>query len=490
MKPKHILLLDIDGLRPDVLAQARQNQLIPNLANLFGGPSFDQSVQIFNTAPAPSITFCSQACLFTGEHPKAHGIPGNQFFDRFGVDNDQTPRHYAFDIGDTLAVDDAVLVFTHGLAAGRLQVPTYYEKVAARGWQSVVAGNMYGKGATWLTPSLVKMAQFIKGKNLFGMASEEYDQHVVDDVLAYLQNNDLPEVLTVYFMGVDHDSHIYGTQAQLEALRVVDKLVGQVVDAVQSKAKGAVLVAMFSDHGQIDVIPDDHHALRIGFPFDRELGYFFDALGLDVHDYPGEDPACDAVLALNGGVAGVYLHNKTGHWWDKPQFERDVLPIAQAFWEAHQTGRHAADLKNSLSGVLVRNVEKGGWETPYLAYTPNGKVVSLEEWFSAQPAGLYVDPVHRLNNYAGRFTGDILLLSHYEQGYYFGKELKGMHGGLHPHDSEATLLYGALNLPAGEWATWAKKIETAIQARCEKEGGRRPSTPDMLVGVEAAAAEH
>lgn len=146
MNPKHILLIDVDGLRPDVLAQARQNHLIPNIAKFFGGASFEQTVQIFNTAPAPSITFCSQACLFTGEHPKTHGIPGNQFFNRFGTDGDQTPRHFAFDIGDTLAVDDAVLVFTHGLAGDQLKVPTYYEKATQRGWQSVVAGNMYGRG--------------------------------------------------------------------------------------------------------------------------------------------------------------------------------------------------------------------------------------------------------------------------------------------------------------------------------------------------------
>jgi hypothetical protein len=58
-------------------------------------------------------------------------------------------------------------------------------------------------------------------------------------------------------------------------------------------------VVIFSDHGQIHVKADDKHSLRLAFPFEREIGHLFDALGLDVHDYPGEDPNCDAVVASN-----------------------------------------------------------------------------------------------------------------------------------------------------------------------------------------------
>ena len=489
MPPSHVLLIDIDGLRPDVFRAALEAGKLPNIARLLGGADMPRGVQVPVVAPAPSITFCSQACLFTAAHPRQHGIPGNQFFDRFGTYNDGVPRHFAFDVGDTLAVDDAVRVFTDGLAAFRLMAPTFYEKMAERGKTSLVAGNMYARGANvWLKPSLANLARFTKGGNLFGMESAEYDRRVLDQVLSHIRQNGLPDVLTMYFMGLDHESHHHGpARGQMPYLvEHIDPMIGELIQAIHSQFPPAstpdYFTAIFSDHGQIDVIPDDQHSLRIGFPFDKEMGHLFNALGLDVHDFPGEDPHCDAVMALNGGLAYVYLQKRDGRWADPPPFERDVLPVARAFWEAHQSGKYAEELRGALSGVLVRNVERDGWEAGYAALTPAGEVVPLEAWFSAQEEGLYVDPVHRLNNHTGMFSGDLILISNYAEGYYFGKEIKGVHGGLHPDDSLATLVYGWPGASAEDWQRARDAITAAIETRCAAEGGRMASTCDMLVG--------
>lgn len=488
MPPTHIVLLDIDGLRPDVFARALKEGEIPHLARLLGGPNLARGVQIPILAPAPSITFCSQACLFTGAHPRQHGIPGNQFFDRFGTFDNGVPRHFAFDVGDTLAVDDAILVFTHGLAANRLQAPTIYEKWAAQGRTSAVAGNMYARGAhTWLKPSLSKIARFTKGGNLFGLASPEYDGAILQKTLDHLAAHGLPDLLTIYFMGLDHESHLHGPGEAQRAYLVqhVDPMVGRLSGALAAHS-AAPFFALFSDHGQIRVLPDDCHSLHIGFPFDREMGHLFQALGLDVHDFPGEDPNCDAVMALNGGLALVYLQNRTGRWAAPPAFARDVLPVAQAFWQAHETGARAPELKGALAGVLVRDVEAGGWEARYQALTPAGELVSLEAWFAAQPPGLYADPVHRLDNLAGLYAGDMILISNYADGYYFGGEITGVHGGLHPEDSRATLYYGWPGASEAEWAVARAALTAAIEARCAREGHRQPTTADMVVGLEAA----
>ncbi|NET74510.1 MAG: alkaline phosphatase family protein, partial [Sphaerospermopsis sp. SIO1G2] len=76
--PKHILLLDIDGLRPDVFQQALERNDAPHLARILGGRAGAHRLQIPIVSNAPSITFCCQASLFTGKHPKEHGVPGNQ----------------------------------------------------------------------------------------------------------------------------------------------------------------------------------------------------------------------------------------------------------------------------------------------------------------------------------------------------------------------------------------------------------------------------
>jgi hypothetical protein len=479
-----LLLIDIDGLRPDVFLQALNSGQIPQMAKLVGGTTLENGVSIPALAPAPSITFASQASLFTGAHPSQHGIPGNQFFDRFGTHNDGVPRHYAFDVGDTLAADDAVRVFTDSLASDCLRVPTIYERFAERGWRSVVAGNMYARGAdVWLKPSLVNIARFTKGGNLFGMSSAEYDGHILEKTLAEIDENGLPEVLTVYLMGLDHESHHHGPEAQSGYLiNHIDPMIGKLWDVIVSMVDSDLpVVAIFSDHGQIRVKNDDRHSLRLAFPFEREIGHLFDALGLDVHDYPGEDPNCDAVVASNGGLAHVYLQNRTGRWADRPKFERDIFPVAQAFWEAHHTGKFARELNGALAGILIRNVEQDGWEAVYHALTPDGSIVSLKEWFSLQPEDHYIDPVQRINNLSSPFGGDLLLISNYAAGFYFGAPITGIHGGLHPEDSRATLIFG---FPGAHHNNGLRiAIKEAIQARCEAEGGRQPSTADLLPGL-------
>ena len=489
-KLTHLLLIDIDGLRHDVFQKALREDAIPNIAALLGGPTLANGVEMAVASTASSITFAAQASLFTGAHPARHGIPGNQFFDRFGRYGDGTPRHYAFDVGDTLAYDDAIGVFSHGLASGCLQVPTLYQKwKQERGWRSVVSGNMYAAGAdTWLKPSLVDIARFTKGGSLLGLGPADFDRKMLNNTLAEIEKNGLPEVLTVYFMGLDSTSHKKGPGSQYSYLvEQIEPKIGRLWDCYRDHLGGGMpLVALFSDHGQIEVVPEDRYSLRLSFPFERELGHLFDALGLDVHDYPGEDPHCDAVVASNGGLAYVYLQNRIGRWADAPRFQEDVLPVAKAFWEAHQTGKYATEVQGSLDSILIRNVEAEGWDAPYHVLTPQGEIVSKAHWFgSGLASGQALDPVNRLRDLAGPMAGDMILVSNYEDGFYFAPPQSGTHGGLHPDDSLAVLAFGFPKLSKDRAEAAGQKVKRAIQARCQAEGGRYPSIVDLASGLNA-----
>jgi hypothetical protein len=491
---EHVLLIDIDGLRSDVLETALHSGRAPHIARLLGGLGLERGLLYPLLAPAPSITFTSQASLFTGAHPGWHGIPGNQFLDRFGAHSDGAPRHYAFDVGDRLAVDDAVRVFTAGLASNCLLAPTLYEQALEHGLRARVVGHMYARGANqWIKPSLANLARFTKGGNLFGLEAADYDRYTLDQALDALQRDGLPDILTIYFMGVDHESHHHGPAAQLGYLcEVLDGYVGELWDAALRKLPAyaqAPLCLVFSDHGQIAVPSDDRHSLRLGFPFEREIGHLFDALGLDVHDIPGEDPNCDAVVASNGGVAQVYLQNRKGRWHDAPDFERDVLPVAGAFWEAHATGRYAQELQGALAGVLVRNAEQQSWSAAYQALTPQGDLVSLAEWFEAQPPGLYIDPVNRLDNLAGPLAGDLMLIGNGAEGFYFSAPLSGMHGGLHPEESQSAFALGWPGASQPAWDLAQAAFIEAIQRRCQAENRRMASTTDMLTGLQPLIAQ-
>jgi hypothetical protein len=495
------LLIDIDGLRPDVFQQALDAGQIPHLAKLLGGQGLERGWIQPLLAPAPSITFTSQASLFTGAHPTQHGIPGNQFFDRFGSRSRGSPRFYAFDVGETLEANDAVQVFTSGLASACLEERTLYEQLHQ--WQSgrvekgkklrsVVVGHMYARGASkWRPPSLLHLARFTKGRNLFGLSPAEYDRHLLNKAIAEVRSRTPPDLLTLHFLGVDHQSHHHGPQAQLDYLASeLDEMIGELWGAMDnlSPVPAAPFCLVFSDHGQIAVPGDDRHSLRLGFPFERELGHLFDALGLDVHDFPGEDPNTDAVVAANGGLAHIYLQNRRGHWADVPDFERDILPVAQAFWEAHHSGRYAGELFGALAGILVRDVQRHGWYAGYQALTPQNDRVPLMEWFAAQDPALYVDPVGRLERLAGPRSGDLLLISNYAHGFYFASPMSGVHGGLHPEDSFATFALGQPGATRSAWEAAQAVFQNAIQKRCEIEGGRPASTADLLTGLTAVLA--
>ncbi len=439
--PSHLLVIDIDGLRQDTFAFALAEGLLPNFERILGGREAGSGLNLGAVSTAPSITFCAQTTIFTGAQPDQHGIPGNQFFDRFGASSGGTPRFYAFDIGDTLAVDDAVLVFSGEGLINRLlpdSVETLYERAAQHGRKPVVSHHMIARGAEWLRPSLIDIGRFTKGGDRFGLSAAEYDGRMIERIFDYLERHSLPDALTAYFMGVDHELHAHGPGAQTGYLaRTIDPLLGRLLERLEQAGWLAdALVCIVSDHGQVQVQDDDRHSQRISFPFDREMGHLFDALGLDVHDLPGEDPNTDAVVASNGGMAHVYLQNKRGRWNDYPVFAETVLPVAKAFWDANQSGRYASDLQDALAMILARNAEADGWQADYSVYTPD-KLLPVDEYLQAHPEIETLQAAQRLAHLAGPMSGDLLLVSNYAGGYYFGAPTRGAHGGLHPMDSSA-----------------------------------------------------
>lgn len=470
--PRRLLVIDIDGLRQDVFHLAIKRELIPNLSGLLEGAGPGSAYHIDPVSTFPSITFCAQSTIFTGQHPDSHAIPGNQFYDRFGLNTGGVPRFYAFDVGDALAYEDAVLTFSGpvGLVGQTMSqhTPTLYEQAALRGLSSTVIYHMVSRGAShWIRPSLIDIARFMRGAGLFGVSAEDFDAQMINQALAHLQNGARPDLLTVYFMGLDHASHRDGPDAQLNYLvKGIDPQVGRLVEGLRAaQLLDNLLVCVVSDHGQIQVIPDDRHSLRLSFPFDREMGYLFDVLGLDVHDKPREGPDTDAVVASNGGMAQVYVRRRRASWDEPPRFSEDVLYVAQAFWEAHLRGVYSADLLGALDLVLIRNTERQGWQADYLALCPDGALTTIGEYLTSHPEIQTVDAEARLRRLAGPLSGDIVLVSNYTGGFYFGGPTVGVHGGLHPQDSLAVASVGWAGAN-GEQVDWLK---TTIQCICDQQ---------------------
>ena len=308
---------------------------------------------------------------------------------------------------------------------------------------------------------------------------------MVQRLLSAAGSGRIPAVQTAYFMGLDHHSHEHGPAGQPAYLAdVVDPLVGALLDGLAPHGwLRGTLVVVVSDHGQIEVIPDDRHSLRLSFPFDREMGYLFDALHLDVHDKPSEDPNCDAVVACNGGLAHIYLQNRAGARRDRPRFEHDILPVARDFWDANQSERYAEDLHGALAGILARDVEHEGWHAPYHAWTPQGRFLAAE-WLASRGVPV-VEDAARLARLAGPTSGDLLLISDYEQGFYFGSPTTGVHGGLHPEDSRAVLSFGWQGASPSQLAHLRETVSGVVGDRMRRDGRQFPSVVDLLPALGA-----
>lgn len=479
-QPASAVIIDIDGLRRDVFQACLAEGSLPHIARLLNA----NAVHVEAVSTAPSITFAAQASIVTGCHPGAHGVAGNEIFDRRGRLSAGKPRHFGFDVGDTLSVDDAVAVFADGLAARFLcpDTPTLYERAAARGLTSTVAYHMYARGAThWLPPNIMDIARFTKGRGVLGLEAGQYDAGMLKQLIQHLDAGHSPDLLMAYFMGLDHHSHQHGPASQPEYLRqVIDPQIGELVAALERQGMlENALFAFVSDHGQIEAIPDDRHSLRLGFPFDMELSHVFKALRLDVHDTPGEAPACDAVMGLNGGLAHVYLQRRDGRWADRPRYREDILPVAAAFDAMNTEGRYEPDLQGTLEMILVRNTERDGWQGDYRVYLPSGETQALRDYLGARPELEFVDAVNRLQRAASDNTGDLILIAKGREGYYFGAPLKGVHGGLLPGESETvlTFAYPGADEAGGDWLH--KTIHDQIADRCAAEGQRRPSIADL-----------
>ncbi|NDJ54325.1 MAG: alkaline phosphatase family protein, partial [Chloroflexi bacterium] len=436
------------------------------------------------------ITFAAQASIVTGAHPGQHWISGNEMFDRTGQLLGGKPRHFGFSVGDTLAIQDAIGVFADDLADRALsqQVSTIYERAAQQGKTSLVAHHMYGRGADRvIRPNLVDIGRFTKGKGILGLEPAHYDGKMLANLIKALDDF-APDLILAYFMGLDAQSHKKRPDTKSDYLiNVLDPQIGELLDALnEHNLDDGALFVIVSDHGQIATPGDDAHSIRLGFPFDMELSPLFHALGLDLHDLPGEAPNVDAVVALNGGLAHVHLRHRDDDWPVMPRYEEDVLPVAEAFWQMNQTGKYRDELKGTLELILLRDVRAAeSWQADYVAYLGGGQTQAFDAWLSERPALNYVDAVNRIKLAASHMSGDMILAARSVDGVYFGGAgLRGVHGSLSQADSSSVLTFAMPAAAEEDMRNLSTAIHDWVDQRCAAEGKRQPSIADMAPVIE------
>lgn len=204
-----VLMISIDGLRPDAVLEAGKYGLtIPVLRSFLKEGSYAQGVVNVN----PTVTNPNHTTLVTGVLPAEHGIYNNRPF----APTAKLPKSYS----------------------------SYDQIRATTLWGAAKAAGLKTGSIFW---PVSKKAADIDFNLVDG--NDEDDAKIADDAIALIEQKN-PELLTVHFVWLDHQQHEYGpfSAEGNAALERIDTAVGRVVAAYRKTHPGGV-VAIVSDHG-------------------------------------------------------------------------------------------------------------------------------------------------------------------------------------------------------------------------------------------------
>jgi outer membrane protein assembly factor BamB/arylsulfatase A-like enzyme len=453
---RRVVVIDIDGLRRDNFDLAYRTGMLPNFERILGA-NFSRAVHFTNaTTVFPSVTLTGHASIFTGVYPGAHGIVGNQWFDRFQQD--------FTDYMSPLLLPCVYDVFPGcegGLANRHLEAPTLYQAASKAGKTSLVVFNQYWNGATEaVQPSAVELLLYLSGKYDDYVT---YDTTMMDHAIRSLTQQGFPSVLTLYFALADAAAHRLGTSSQMAYLHnTIDPQVGRLLDTLQQQDidwPATTLFIITSDHGRTDVLDPAE---------DREI----DDIILDSLGGVGYDSSRTR-LAKNGGMAHVYLRSRLS---EEPW---SVFPSAADVVFAAQTILGDRRLTRFVQAIYVR---ENGPGSGYRRYDPPNGDLALE----VNPLGFDSNElVHKLDSPR---SGDLLILLN--EGHYFLKLTDpevlwgdgSSHGALREADLAVPLILAGAGITPGDSAALVRTVnivKTIADFLGFSMGGVEPSLPDV-----------
>lgn len=197
---KRVLIISVDGLRPDILLRARA----PRLHALVASGSFTFWAQ----TAAEAYTLPCHVSMLTGVSSKIHGVTWNEY-----IEESYPESPTLFELAKKAGYSTA-------LVSGKMKFITF-TKPGTLDWN-------------WLPPDEP-------------VEDVEVAQHAVKLMRAHQ-----PDVLFVHLPGVDNIGHAkdWGSPEQQRAVEAADKAVGTVLDALASlKLAGSTLVIVTADHG-------------------------------------------------------------------------------------------------------------------------------------------------------------------------------------------------------------------------------------------------
>jgi len=299
----HVVLVTVDGMRGDYLADADRYRLnIPNLRRLMHEGSYSgRTISVF-----PTLTGTAHTSIVTGVGAARHGILGNNKFDpSTWVYRPDNPDNYD---GQPAYRDYADIKVATLWSAARAKGLT----TAAIGWpqtagapidyrvdvlMAATGAESHARTSRSASPGWLEKVEQTLGP------VEAVDLRMVDHMKALIAVQTLklfqPALLAVHFTLTDAAQHANGpgTAAALAALEETDENIGDLAAGITASGlAGTTTLIVTGDHGFLPM----HTELAINLPL-VEAGLI--ARGADGH------PAWTAMVAPNRGLGSLYVKN-------------------------------------------------------------------------------------------------------------------------------------------------------------------------------------
>jgi len=247
---RHVVVISVDGMGANLLAQAVSMRHVPNLQRLRQHGSFAEGV----VGVYPSVTYPSHTTIVTGRLPAEHGIytnlssrePGKNLGDWFWFSSAiRVPTLWDEARRNHLSTGSVLWPVTAGAAIDR-DIPEIWDPRSP----IPVADPLYlGKYAT---PGILFEA-FLQ----LGAPQPGTDDDVTRAQLAtFMLKKYKPNLLLVHLASLDEAEHQHGPQSADAAatLESEDKLIGKLLDAIKESGTGdSTDVFVVSDHGFLPI---------------------------------------------------------------------------------------------------------------------------------------------------------------------------------------------------------------------------------------------
>ena len=257
-----VLLISIDGLKPEYVTQADEHGLkVPNLRRFIAEGTHAEGV----VGVVPTITYPSHTTIVTGVAPSEHGVISNTTFDPLLKNHAgwywygqairaQTLWEAASRAGLTTAsINWPVTVEARGV---RYLIPEYWRAETEDDLRLIEA---LSRPDGWLRQLEAKLGPYTNGNETTVAGDEirtKYSIAIIESVK--------PGLLTIHLSALDETEHETGpfSKESCQTLEALDGMIGRVA-AAASKADPKTVVAIVSDHGFIAT----EHRVNLAVPF-------------------------------------------------------------------------------------------------------------------------------------------------------------------------------------------------------------------------------